>query len=167
MNKKVIIGSDHAGYELKNQLIEYLKKLGYEIEDKGAYEYDANDDYPEFIIPVAKAVAENPVEYAGIVIGGSGQGEAMAANRIKGVRAALFYSPCLPKQAVDITGRQSTDPYEMIRLTREHNNANVLSLGMRFITEDEAKKVVKMWLEAPFTTEERHLRRIGKIDELS
>lgn len=165
--KKVFIGSDHVGYELKNHLITYLRELGYEVEDKGAHEYDAYDDYPDFILPVAKAVAEKPTEYSGIVIGGSGQGEAIAANRVKGVRVALFYGPCLPKQSVDISGRQSTDPYEMIRLTREHNNANVLSLGARFITQDEAKMVVKMWLEAPFTSEERHLRRIRKIDELS
>lgn len=165
--KKVFIGSDHVGFELKAKLITYLKDLGYEVEDKGAFEYDKADDYPDFILPVAQAVAEDPVNYAGIVMGGSGQGEAIAANRVKGVRAALFYGPCLPKQAVDATGRESEDPYEMIRLTREHNNANVLSLGVRFISEDEAKMVVKMWLEAPFTSEERHLRRIGKIDELS
>jgi len=165
--KKIVIGSDHAGFELKAALIKYLQELGYEVEDKGAHEYDAADDYPDFIIPVAKAVAENPDEYAGIVIGGSGQGEAMAANRIKGVRAALFYGPCLPRHAVDIEGRKSEDPYEMIRLTREHNHANVLSLGMRFITEEEAKMVVKMWLEAPMTSIDRHVRRIKKIDELS
>ena len=165
--RKVFIGSDHVGFEMKAKLISYLKELGYDVEDKGAFEYDGTDDYPDFIIPVAKAVAENPAEYAGIVMGGSGQGEAIAANRVKGVRAALFYSPCLPKQAVDIKGRKSEDSYEMIRLTREHNNANVLSLGIRFVTEEEVKKVVKMWLEAPFTQEERHLRRIKKIDELS
>jgi ribose 5-phosphate isomerase B len=165
--KKVFIGTDHVGFELKAKLIPYLQELGYEVEDKGAFEYDAADDYPDFILPVAKAVAEKPDEYMGIVIGGSGQGEAIAANRIKGVRAALFYGPCLPKQAVDASGRESTDQYEMIRLTREHNNANVLSLGARFLTEEEAKMVVKLWLEAPFTGEERHSRRIKKIDELS
>jgi ribose 5-phosphate isomerase B len=165
--KKVIIGSDHVGYELKKKIVLYLKELGYDVEDKGPYQYDGDDDYPDFIIPVAKEVAKNPVEFAGIVMGGSGQGEAIAANRIKGVRAALFYSPCLPKQAVDIEGRKSEDPYEMIRLTREHNNANVLSIGIRFVTEEEVKKVIKMWLEAPFTQVERHLRRIRKIDELS
>ena len=164
--KKVFIGTDHVGFELKAKLIPYLKELGYDVEDKGAFEYDAADDYPDFILPVAKAVAENPTEYFGIVIGGSGQGEAIAANRIKGVRAALFYGPALPKQAVDASGRESSDQYEMIRLTREHNNANVLSLGARFLTEEEAKMVVKLWLEAPFTGGERHVRRIRKIDEL-
>ena len=167
MKKKVFIGSDHVGYELKERIIAYLKELGYEVEDKGAYKYDLDDDYPDFIIPVAKAVAKNPAEFVGIVMGGSGQGEAIAANRIKGVRAAVFYSPCLPKHAVDAEGRQSEDPYEMIRLTREHNNANVLSIGIRFVTEEEVKKVITMWLETPFTKVERHLRRIKKIDELS
>lgn len=165
--KKIFIGTDHVGFELKAKLIPYLQALGYEVVDKGALEYDAADDYPDFIIPVAKAVAEMPEEHKGIVIGGSGQGEAMAANRVKGVRAALVYGPALPKQSVDASGRESQEPYEMIRLTREHNNANVLSLGARFLTENEAKMVVKMWLEAPFTADERHVRRIKKIDELS
>lgn len=165
--KKVFIGTDHVGFEFKAKLIDYLKELGYDVEDKGAFENDPNDDYPDFILPVARAVAENPDEYRGIVMGGSGQGEAMVANSVKGVRAALFYAPALPKQAVDVTGRQSEDPFEMIRLTREHNNANVLSLGLRFISEEEAKKAVKLWLEAPFTGIERHARRIEKFKNVS
>ncbi len=165
--KKVFIGCDHVGFELKETLIPYLRELGYEVEDKGAFEYDKADDYPDFIVPVARAVAEDPENYVGIVMGGSGQGEAMAANSVKGVRAALFYSSALPTQAVDVSGRQSEDPFEMIRLTREHNNANVLSLGVRFITEDDAKKAVKMWLETPFTEEERHVRRIEKFKNVT
>ncbi len=164
---KVFIGSDHVGFELKEKLIVYLQELGYDVEDKGAFDYDKADDYPDFILPVARAVAENPDEHRGIVMGGSGQGEAMAANAVKGVRAALFYAPALPEAAVDVSGRQSEDPFEMIRLTREHNNANVLSLGVRFLTEEEAKKAVKLWLEAPFTEEERHVRRIDKFKEVS
>jgi len=165
--KKVFIGSDHVGFEFKAKLITYLTELGYEVHDKGAFEYDKADDYPDFILPVARAVAENPDEYVGIVMGGSGQGEAMVASSVKGVRAALFYTPALPKKAVDAAGRQSEDPYEMIRLTREHNNSNVLSLGMRFVSEDEAKKAVKMWLESPFTGIERHARRIEKFKNVT
>ncbi len=146
---KIYIGTDHAGYELKEGLKIYLKDLGHDVEDKGAFEFDEQDDYPDFIFPVAKAVAGD-VKSKGIILGGSGQGEAMAANRIKGIRAAIYYG-----------GEE-----EIIKLSREHNNANILSLGARFLDLKEAKKAVKMWLETPFSDEERHTRRISKIDKI-
>lgn len=153
------IASDHAGFELKEKLKSYLKELGYEIEDLGAFSYDEQDDYPDFILPVAKAVAADHENNRGIILGGSGQGEAMAANRIKGVRAAVFYGE--PRLEAKLP---SGSLASIIRLSREHNNANILSVGARFISEDEAKKAVKSWLETEFSGEERHVRRINKID---
>jgi len=160
--KKIYIGADHAGFELKEALKEFLKAEGYEVEDKGAFFYDPDDDYPDLIFPVAEAVAGDP-ESRGIVIGGSGQAEAIVANRVRGVRAAVFYATRTPLQAADISGRQSTDPFEIIRLSREHDDANVLSLAARFISEEEAKKAVLLWLETPFSGG-RHERRLKRID---
>ena len=144
---KIYIGSDHAGFELKAKLIEDLKVLGHEIEAKGAFSLNPNDDYPDFMKPVAQAVA-NELESRGIVIGMSGQGEAMCANRFKNVRAAVYYGGSI----------------EIVRLSREHNDANILSLGARFIEANEALETVKLWLETPFSGDERHVRRITKLD---
>jgi len=146
---KIIIGSDHAGYELKGKIKKYLTELDFEYEDLGPTSLDTSDDYPDFIISVAKKVAETPNKNKGIVIGGSGQGEAIAANKVKGIRATVFYG----------------GPLDIIKLSRTHNDANILSLGARFLTEVEAKKAVKLWLETPFSNEERHFRRIKKIEE--
>ena len=143
----IILAADHAGFELKEKIKAYLTGLGYGCKDVGAAKIDPTDDYPDFIIPAAKQVAENPEENKGIIFGGSGQGEAMAANRIKGVRAAVYYG-----------GAE-----EIVRLSREHNNANMLSIGVRFVTLTQAKKVVKMWLETPFSEDKRHIRRISKF----
>jgi ribose 5-phosphate isomerase B len=161
---KIYIGGDHAGYELKEKLKDYLGSLGYVVEDKGPSFYDKDDDYPDFVKLVAESVASDE-ESMGILFGGSGQGEAICANRLKKVRAAVFYGMSLAVGVVDIDGRQSTDPYEIIRLARLHNNANVLSLSCRFISELEAKEVVKMFLETKFQGEERHIRRINKLDQ--
>jgi ribose 5-phosphate isomerase B len=144
---KIAIGTDHAGFELKETLKTSLREAGHEIIDCGAYEYDEKDDYPDFIIPVASAVSKGEVQ-RGIVIGGSGQGEAMVANKFPKVRAALFYG-----------GKK-----EIIKLSREHNDANVLSLGARFIEKVEAEDAVKLWLSTTFSSDERHVRRIKKID---
>ena len=144
----IYIGSDHAGYELKEKLKIFTKGLGYKIEDKGAFSLDTNDDYPDFIIPVAKSVALNPKSF-GIVLGGSGEGEAISANKIDGIRAIEYYG----------------ENIEIVKLGREHNDANILSLGARFITEDEAKKAVKIFLETKFSNDERHERRINEIKE--
>src|SRR3989338_5337111 len=137
---KIYIGSDHTGYELKEELKTYLADLGigYEIIDKGAFKYDADDDYPDFVKKVAEAVSKDEKSF-GIILGGSGQGEAMCANRIKGARAVLFYGPKVPIKEIDITGKKSSDGFELIKLARIHNNANILSLGMRFVTEEESK----------------------------
>lgn len=162
---KIYIGSDHTGYELKTKLKTYLEELGlgYEVEDKGAHEYNKDDDYPDFIKKVAEAVSGD-VESKGIIIGGSGQGEAFCANKTKGIRAVVFYGPKEAESSVDITGRKSTDPFEIVKLTREHNNANILSLGIRFMTEDEAKFAIELFLSTKFSGEERHIRRIIKIE---
>ncbi|MFA6325297.1 MAG: RpiB/LacA/LacB family sugar-phosphate isomerase [Candidatus Paceibacterota bacterium] len=145
---KIYIGADHAGFELKGKLFSFLKDLGYEVEDKGAFELNENDDYPDFIKPVALAVASDPEHGRGVVLGGSGQGEEMSANKIKGIRAAEYYGGNL----------------EIVKLAREHNDANILSLGARFISEEEAKEAVKIFLETEFSGDERHVRRINKLE---
>ncbi len=160
---KIYLATDHAGFELKEKLKEYLGGLGHEVVDKGALDFDVQDDYPDFIKPCAEAVAADAGSF-GIVLGGSGQGEAMSANRVKGVRAAVFYGPMLPMGAADVNGRQSTDPFELITLAREHNNANILSLGARFLSDDDAKKAVKLFVEGTFSGAERNIRRITKLD---
>lgn len=144
---KIYIGADHAGLELKDKLNSYLKGLGYEVIDRGAYELDSQDDYPDFIRPVAEAVAGDS-DAKGVVVGKSGEGEAMCANRVKGIRAALWYG----------------GDREPLRLSREHNDANILSIAASGISQAEALGAVKEWLETPFTEEERHVRRIAKLD---
>lgn len=148
---RIFLGSDHAGYELKEVLKKELANLGMEVFDKGASTLDPTDDYPDFISPVAREISNNPKENRGIILGGSGEGEAMLANRFPSVRAAVYYG----------------GPKEIITLSREHNNANVLSLGARFLSLNEAMEAVKLWLNAPFSNEERHLRRIQKIENIS
>jgi len=162
---KIYIGSDHTGFELKEKIKKYLSELevGYEVEDKGAFKYNADDDYPDFIKPVAEAVAGD-VESKGIILGGSGQGEAMCANKIKGIRAALFYGEKEATGVVDITGNKSIDPFEIVQLAREHNNANILSIATRFVEEDEAKFATELFLRTKFSGDERHIRRINKIE---
>lgn len=144
---KIALGADHAGFALKENIKAFLEELGHEVTDFGAYELDPDDDYPDFVLPAVWAVADGTAERA-LIFGGSGQGEAMAANRVKGIRAAVFYG------GVE----------DVICLSREHNDANVLSLGARFIGEDEAHHVVGEWLRIAFTKEERHARRNAKLD---
>lgn len=146
---QVYIASDHAGFKLKEKIKNELGELGFEVKDFGPFVFDKNDDYPDFVRLVAEAVANDPENGRGIILGASGQGEAMVANRFSGVRAAVFCG----------------DNLEIIKLSREHNDANILSLGARFLSEEEAKTAVKLWLETPFSGEERHTRRIGKIDK--
>lgn len=162
---KVYLATDHAGFELKNKLVEFLKSEGFDAEDCGPFEYDKNDDYPDWISKAAEKVSGNPDSF-GIVLGGSGQGEAIVANKFKNVRCALFYGPVIPPVAIDITGDTSDDPYEMLRLTREHNNSNMLSLGVRFLTEQDAMNAAKLFLQSKYSAEERHARRIEKIKKL-
>jgi len=144
---KIHIATDHAGLELKNIIRDYLIEKGHDVTDHGAHEYDALDDYPDFIFPCAKAVAAD-TESRGIILGGSGQGEAMAANRVKGCRAAVFYN----------------GPIDIVKLSREHNNANILSLGARFMSLKEIYNIIELWLDEPFEGG-RHIRRIEKLDE--
>ncbi|KKS95189.1 ribose-5-phosphate isomerase [Candidatus Giovannonibacteria bacterium RIFCSPLOWO2_01_FULL_43_160] len=144
---KIYIGADHAGYELKETLKKFLLELGHEVEDKGAFKYEPEDDYPDFILPVARAVANDPEASRGIIFGGSGQGEAMCANRVKGARASVFYG----------------GNFEIIELSRKHNDANILSLGARFIDDEIAKKAVELWLKTSYEGG-RHERRIAKMD---
>jgi|SRR6185369_8106115 len=162
---KVYLASDHVGFAIKDKLKAFLTTNGYEVVDCGATSFDKDDDYPDFISIAAKAVSED-LQSRGIIFGGSGQGEAIVANKFKGVRCALFYSPAIPTQAADISGRVSHDPLEIIRLTREHNDANMLSIGARFVQDEDVLKIATMWLEAAFTNEPRHMRRIEKIKKL-
>jgi ribose 5-phosphate isomerase B len=152
---KIIFASDHAGFDLKEVLKPYVAGLGYEVEDMGAHEYNGYDDYPDFIAPAAQAVSHDPDTVRAILLGGSGQGEAMVANRHPHVRAIVYNG--------ESRGALYNDLDE-IALSREHNDANVLSLGARFLTPDEAKEAVRRWLETPFKGDERHVRRIHKID---
>lgn len=151
---KIAVGTDHAGFELLVELKVFLQELGHQVVDYGPRSLNPDDDYPDFILPTAQAVSNGDCQY-GIILGGSGQGEAMAANRLKGVRAAVFYgSPAA-----------GDGQLEIIRLSRQHNDANILSLGARFIGLDQAKQAVQTWLDTPFSGEERHRRRIEKLDQ--
>lgn len=143
----IFIGSDHGGYQLKEQLKTWLKENNIIFEDLGASSLDPNDDYPDYVLPVAQKVAANP-DNLGIVLGRSGNGEVIAANKIKGIRATL----CLNEK--------------MAEKAKEHNNANVLSLGADYISFDMAQRTVKTFLDTPFSGEERHLRRLKKIEAI-
>ena len=145
MNKTIVLATDHAGFELKEHVKRFLIKKGYDIKDFGALEYDGLDDYPDFILPAAKYISEHKL--IGIIFGGSGQGEAMAANRINGIRAAVFYN----------------GPNEIVELSRLHNNANILSIGARFVSNQEVEKIIELWLSTDFE-EGRHEKRINKLD---
>ncbi len=163
---KVYLAADHTGVQLKDKVYKMLLETEYDAEDCGAYQYDKFDDYPDLISKAAEKVSKDPQNSLGIIFGGSGQGEAMVANKFKGVRCALFYTPAVPTQAVNIEGRLSSDPYEIIKLTREHNGANMLSIGIRFMREEDIFTAVKLWLNFSGPTEERHKRRVEKIKEI-
>jgi ribose 5-phosphate isomerase B len=162
---KVYLASDHGGFELKNRLVDFVRELGYDAEDCGALTLDLQDDYPAIIAGAARKIssdASQGIASKGIILGGSGQGEAIVANRFKGVRAAVYYGPALRPQK-DSAGLE----LDMLTSTRIHNDANVLSLAGRFMTEGEMKDAVKKWLATDFPAEERHKRRIQQIDTLS
>ncbi len=141
---RIHIGSDHAGLELKSQLIEHLVGNGHDVTDHGPYEYDAVDDYPDFCIPAAEAVAKDPASL-GIVLGGSGNGEQIAANKVNGIRAALAWS------------------VETAKLAKDHNNANVVAVGGRMHELPLVKEIIDTFIAHPFSADERHIRRIDKI----
>jgi ribose 5-phosphate isomerase B len=158
---QVFIASDHAGFELKNKLVLYVRELGYTVTDFGPLVYDPEDDYPELIKPCAQKVAQEK-DSMGIILGGSGQGEAMVANRIGGVRAAVFYGLMKTAESIDIEGTKGiNDGYDIVRLERKHNDANILSLGARLVTEPQAKEAVRIFLETRFSGDPRHERRIA------
>lgn len=144
---EVYLGADHAGFELKAKIKSYLLEKGYEVEDSGAFSFDKNDDYPDFIAKAAEEVSKHPTS-RGIVFGKSGAGECIVANKIKGIRAIIGFNK------------------ENVELSRLHNDANVLSLGSAFVDENLAKELVKLFLETKFSNEERHKRRINKIKEI-
>jgi ribose 5-phosphate isomerase B len=141
---KIHIGSDHAGLEFKAVIIAHLKKNGHDVTDHGPHEFDSQDDYPVFCIPTAQATAANPSSF-GIVLGGSGNGEQIAANKVKGVRAALVWS------------------IETAKLARQHNNANVISIGQRMHDQAFCLELVDTFLATPFSADDRHVRRINQI----
>ena len=141
---RVHIGGDHAAYELHQELVTFLRAEGHEVTDHGPFELDPQDDYPVFVLRAAEGVAADPGSF-GIVLGGSGNGEQMAANKVTGVRAALCYNE------------------ELARLAREHNDAQVLSIGARMATSDEARAMVRTFLETPFSGDPRHQRRIDMV----
>ena len=154
---KIYLASDHAGFALKEGLKPYLVEQGHEIVDCGAKELNQDDDYPDYVTPCAERVAADSGS-VGIIFGASGQGEAMAANRVKGIRAGVFYGSAGTPQT-DASGNQ----LGMIESLRSHNDANVLSLGARFISEDEAKEAVTAFLSTAFSPDPRHARRISKF----
>ncbi|MFC5183079.1 ribose-5-phosphate isomerase [Actinomadura harenae] len=143
---RVFLGSDHAGYELKEHLVDWLKNNGHEPVDCGAFVYDAVDDYPPFVLRAAQRTVAEPGSL-GIVIGGSGNGEAIAANKIQGARAALVFSD------------------DTARLAREHNDANIISLGARQYSVEDATRFVELFLATPYSKEPRHTRRITMLSE--
>lgn len=145
----IILAADHAGFEMKEHVKKFLQKKGYEVEDCGAYTYDTEDDYPEFMLKAAKKVALNK-ESKAIIFGGSGQGEAIVANKVKGIRAVVYNYSNL----------------DIIRLSREHNDSNILSIGERFITKEQAVKAVNLWLNTSFSNEAKHKRRISQIEKI-
>ena len=143
---KIHIGSDHAGLEFKNRIVSHLEVKGHTVVDHGPHQFDPLDDYPVFCIPAAQAVAKEPGSF-GIVLGGSGNGEQMAANKVKGVRAALVWS------------------IETAKLAKQHNNANVVAIGGRMHSIDECKTILDAFIAEPFSNDERHIRRIDKISK--
>lgn len=154
---KIFIGTDHAGYVLKEKLVSTLKLQGYEVIDKGAFEYNEVDDYPDFVIPVAREVSKDGDKAKGIILGGTGEGEAITANRFPHVRAVVYYG-----KSESVVDNES----DIIVRSRQHNNTNVLSLGARYFTEDSMMEAVNLWLNTPFSFDERHIRRLAKIDEI-
>lgn len=162
---RIYFAADHAGFELKNSLINFVRgELGHETHDCGAHSLDPSDDYPQIIAEAARRLSEdaqNGIDSRAIILGASGQGEAMVANRFKGVRAAIYYGGDAVQ--TDAAGKQ----LDMLTSTRQHNDANALSLGARFMTGEQAQHAVKKWLATPFSGEDRHERRIRHIDTVA
>lgn len=149
---KIIVAADHAGFALKEAVKSFLTEKGYETLDVGAHELVPEDDYPTYMVAAGLKVAEDMSgRTKAVIFGGSGQGEAMVANRFPGARAAVWYG----------------GSNDIIRLSREHNDANILAIGARFVDEAAAREAVELWLSTPFSGEEKHARRIAEIDSIS
>jgi ribose 5-phosphate isomerase B len=145
---KIHLATDHAGFPHKELVKAFLlTQEGVEVIDHGAMTLAPDDDYPDYITPCAQAVAADPDSSMGVIFGGSGQGEAMCANRVPGIRAVVYYG----------------GPTDILTLAREHNAANVLSIGARFITAEQVVEAITLWLGTPFSNEERHIRRLSKF----
>ncbi|OGH19195.1 MAG: ribose-5-phosphate isomerase [Candidatus Levybacteria bacterium RIFCSPHIGHO2_12_FULL_38_12] len=147
---KIFLATDHAGFEAKEKVKEFLVQKGYDAEDCGAYTFDPEDDYPDFIAKAAEEVSKDPDSSKAIIFGGSGQGENIVANKFKNIRSVVFYG----------------DNIDIIKVFREHNNANILSIGVRFTKEEITLQAVDVFLKTQFSGEERHIRRIGKIEDI-
>lgn len=150
-NKKlsIYIASDHGGFELKEKIKKYLERKRYKVKDFGAYEFNPKDDYPDFVIPLAKEIVKNKIKVRGIVIGGAGIGECIAANKIKGIKAMLYHGKNL----------------DIVKIGREHDNVNVLCFGAWFVNEKEARKAIDIFLNTKFKAG-RHVRRLRKIEKI-
>ncbi|MCH7850518.1 MAG: RpiB/LacA/LacB family sugar-phosphate isomerase [Nanoarchaeota archaeon] len=144
---KIYVSGDHAGFELKAIIIKFLEEKGFTVEDYGPSKYDSEDDYPDFVIPMAIKVSAS--KSRGIVIAGSGQGENIACNKIRGIRSGLYHGGSL----------------KIVNTGRAHNNLNILCFGSRFVTESEAKKAVNLFLKTKFNGG-RHLRRLKKVGRI-
>jgi ribose 5-phosphate isomerase B len=147
---KILLAADHAGFGLKNYIKDFLVSEGFKVEDMGAHTFVQDDNYPEIMLPVAMRIVSDPENIKAIIFGKSGQGEAIICNRMPGVRAVVYYGG---------------NP-EILRLSREHNDANVLSFGAGFLEEKEAKEAVRLWIATPFSKEERHIKRIEMLDSI-
>lgn len=151
-NHKIIhIATDHAGFALKQEIVPWLVDQGFTVKDHGAYEYEAMDDFPDFISLASKVVSQSSLTECAIIFGGSGQGEAMLANRYANVRATVFYGGDL----------------EIIKLGREHNDSNVLSIGARFVSVEVAKEAILLWLKSEVGQDEKYQRRNQKIEKIT
>ena len=160
--KKIILATDHAGFALKEAVKVFLQGKGYTVDDLGAHTLVADDDYPRYMAKVGLKIAEDADgESKAIIFGWSGQGEAMVANRFPGVRAAVYYGG-----GAGGYGGMTEQSAELLRLSREHNNANVLSIGAHFMTEIEAREAITIWLSTAFSGDERHVRRIQEMDSI-
>lgn len=159
MNKseiKIILAADHAGFDLKNKIKAWLEENGYSVLDVGAHTLVPEDDYPVYMSSASLKVAEDMSGVTkAIIFGGSGQGEAIVANRFPGVRAVVWYGD-----------NESNTDLDIIKLSREHNDANVLSIGARFVSEEQTKIAITKWLSTPFSNEEKHERRNRLIDSI-
>ena len=147
----IILASDHAGFKLKEAVKSFLESKKLQVIDVGAHEFNETDDYPPFMTAAAmKVAADLSGETKAVIFGGSGEGEAIVANRFPGVRAVVWYGGSL----------------DILKFARQDNDSNVLSIGARLVNEDEAKKAIELWLNTPFSNEERHKRRIQEIDNI-